>query len=1048
MIAIRPRSKPSAKDRATAGYGELEAARAAASRVLSEGLLDALRESPFSTTLVVVAAPTRLSLCDPASLANSLLRLHALLKSSPCEGLVATMGGGPQGRFTLPLTVFAIGGHAFLRTWRHSFNEAAAAGIVSLQHSLREAIFQHSGRLKLSNLVFQPALVKEEVKEEDGARQRSALPEESGGCFACGGVDRPVEALSSGSAHHCRPTLCSRGCAVAFNCSDEIREVRWTNAHDVPLMPPRAGAPLANVVSAEERAVAWGLLQGETCALRSLLTPIHSTAHLHPSFLPPVIQENDRRLRSVGVNGTTVVVNARRQLLRAGDGREIQPPPRPSPSTMELARWQHARDAQAARVMWHSHVPDVKRWGAAIKPTVLELASRAARLYQDAELGDQSPASSEEIDARWARACPSAVAPDGPVRGFDEEQTEVGLIQRRRRFLVATLASPDESSMLARKEPFLEFAAAKQAYASKQGYSSELLLPSRLALAAVAGDPHAVIGPAAAPGATRCELFKPLLVLDALYRYGARSRGSEAVDYILMTDHTSFISPLWFNASLDLFVEAAELSGRDFVFPATSSLDSGVFFVRNTRAARLALLEWWAATSAGVGVGCLPLDGAALELLLLRRVDRWHRNQRELGEAGMLEDDRFHSAKHRTPGGQLLRGSKVRLGLAKAIDPGLGTTAATSPWGSGFPEPATDDDEVTSKARRRHQDFRRAQMLESPLLMAPFGFSCRRPGCSAGSRGRFASCEPSFRLALNESGEATVATEGSSRRSETLLGEAPLPFIKVVNRPPPPPSSPAARRNGVSFSTVLKESTTSSTYFGLTGQEASRAAAAGDTAEQHAEAFRKTQIDGGLMGWNQDAPRLMGSPSISSIDAGSGRYEHSLAATSASSRAGSQASRDAAAAKVARLRGSMFLVEARLAGRTVATSLFPDFFEGRFARLVGLPQGTPLSLGRPAPSRGASANGKGRERRKLLLTGKEPWLRDWTARSVEAEDGSFAAAQPQGASGEAVSAVSTKSTPDRRLLKLLSYLNVAPADEWPLPRCCHPRREDRRHVCR
>ena len=34
-----------------------------------------------------------------------------------------------------------------------------------------------------------------------------------------------------------------------------------------------------------------------------------------------------------------------------------------------------------------------------------------------------------------------------------------------------------------------------------------------------------------------------------------------------------------------------------------------------------------------------------------------------------------------------------------------------------------------------------------------------------------------------------------------------------------------------------------------------------------------------------------------------------------------------------------------------------------------------------------------------------------------------------------------------RLVRLLAHLQMSPVDEWPLPRCCHPRKEDRRDVC-
>lgn len=50
------------------------------------------------------------------------------------------------------------------------------------------------------------------------------------------------------------------------------------------------------------------------------------------------------------------------------------------------------------------------------------------------------------------------------------------------------------------------------------------------------------------------------------------------MDWVLVTDHSAFVSPKWFNSSLDAFVEGAEAQQRDFVFPAAKTLESGVSF--------------------------------------------------------------------------------------------------------------------------------------------------------------------------------------------------------------------------------------------------------------------------------------------------------------------------------------------------------------------------------------------------------------------------------------------------------------------------------------
>jgi len=131
----------------------------------------------------------------------------------------------------------------------------------------------------------------------------------------------------------------------------------------------------------------------------------------------------------------------------------------------------------------------------------------------------------------------------------------------------------------------------------------------------------------------------------------------------------------------------------------------------------------------------------------------------------------------------------------------------------------------------------------------------------------------------------------------------------------------------------------------------------------------------------------------------------------------------------------------------------------------------------------------GRRRRSLLaaLTGKESWLfgggkDSWSARRSdvdgEHEEGAagviprghhllrrtptppvmFAAAAASGKGkgggfvggvrgSESLAMTSKPDAADKKLMRLVFHLDISPADEWPLPRCCHPRKADRRHVC-
>jgi len=535
FMPLLPREHPPIKERATAGYSGALGLRASAARVVGEGFMDGLKGSPFDTTLVIVAAPTRVTVCDPARLAASVQKLHVRFTASQakagtkgCDGMLALMNGSPLGpsqRFGLPLTAFAWSGRGFLRTWLHLYTEYAALGALAPQHSLRETLLRRvATTASLDLLAMKPnnasgsigataggKRIEKGGYDDDDMAMRAQIagenPEANGGCMACG---RIVEVAEEAPAS-CRAALCGHGCAIAFNCSHDAREIRFSKAHtgaaapDVGTMAGDAGRGKGGSTAGSsngERAIAWGLLHGETCALRAALTPPHDASTFSP-----------------------------------------------------LAR----------SVLWHAHADHISTGSG---PSALELAARTKRsntLAAAAKKGSTknnaflSEFSSGRTDAVPMGMCRAAQA-SGEARGFSKEEEDVTKpLGRRRRFLVATVATPDEDSMVAggsTREPWLEYAAVKQAYATKHGYASELLLPGRLLLAAVSGEPHAVLGPARVGLLTRCESLRPLLALDALLRHGS-SEPSAAVDYVLVTDHATFVSPYWFNSSLDTFVEVS-----------------------------------------------------------------------------------------------------------------------------------------------------------------------------------------------------------------------------------------------------------------------------------------------------------------------------------------------------------------------------------------------------------------------------------------------------------------------------------------------------------
>lgn len=146
-------------------------------------------------------------------------------------------------------------------------------------------------------------------------------------------------------------------------------------------------------------------------------------------------------------------------------------------------------------------------------------------------------------------------------------------------------------------------------------------------------------------------------------------------------------------------------------------------------------------------------------------------------------------------------------------------------------------------------------------------------------------------------------------------------------------------------------------------------------------------------------------------------------------------------------------METRFAARELSAALFPAFFGAGFAASVGLPLGTPLNMAGPMVS---TSSGHAGGRRALLLSGKEHWLEDpWAPQMDEHPSSgplppSVAKTNLQEARGGHASfpLSSTSQGSNKRLVQLLHHLNMSPADEWPLPRCCHPRRSDKQHLCR
>jgi len=139
-------------------------------------------------------------------------------------------------------------------------------------------------------------------------------------------------------------------------------------------------------------------------------------------------------------------------------------------------------------------------------------------------------------------------------------------------------------------------------------------------------------------------------------------------------------------------------------------------------------------------------------------------------------------------------------------------------------------------------------------------------------------CESAFRRALNASGAGVAAagvgsqprhTPGTQRRRPSpLMGEGSLPALMVLTRPPPPAGSPWHH-------TLLKQQAEAKASAGTTTMEQQGGNREAATAAA-AEAWRRSQVDPGLLGWRSPSPRLAGSPPIATSAQGVGRVKHHL----------------------------------------------------------------------------------------------------------------------------------------------------------------------------
>jgi len=128
---------------------------------------------------------------------------------------------------------------------------------------------------------------------------------------------------------------------------------------------------------------------------------------------------------------------------------------------------------------------------------------------------------------------------------------------------------------------------------------------------------------------------------------------------------------------------------------------------------------------------------------------------------------------------------------------------------------------------------------------------------------------------------------GKRRRPSPLMGEGSLPALMVLTRPPPPIGSPW-------YQTLQQQKEKEGTSAPAGAKLAERG---GQNEAVAAEAWRRSQLDPGLLGWRSPSPRLAGSPPLATKTLGVGRVKHHLSHRGAPS--------------LERLKESLFLVQVR-----------------------------------------------------------------------------------------------------------------------------------------
>jgi len=110
----------------------------------------------------------------------------------------------------------------------------------------------------------------------------------------------------------------------------------------------------------------------------------------------------------------------------------------------------------------------------------------------------------------------------------------------------------------------------------------------------------------------KAEFTKVAMALDAL-------RVFQSTDWILFCDHDIWMHPRAVHSwSLDSFIDTIP-SWKHFAHANYHSMNTGVFFVRNSHQGRMLLLRWWAVIT-GPWIECHGWDQAAAQLLFLSQL--------------------------------------------------------------------------------------------------------------------------------------------------------------------------------------------------------------------------------------------------------------------------------------------------------------------------------------------------------------------------------------------------------------------------------------------